>query len=173
MKLTNHRWSIRVDAMSSNESQPPEQWTASLPKHLASAGAVFTDPAGRLLLVKPNYREHWLLVGGLLDEGESPEQACRREVKEEIGIDLPPGRLLLVDWTPPSPARPLPLIEFVFEGGMIEPDQVKLDNSELHECRFAPREQAMPLLSKDGQRRLTAALQAQQTGATLYRSGAQ
>ncbi|MCC3762644.1 NUDIX hydrolase [Glycomyces sp. TRM65418] len=157
--------------MSPNEWQPPEQWVAGLPKHLASAGSLFTDSAGRILLVKPNYRDHWLLVGGLLNEGESPEQACRREVKEEIGIDLPPGRLLLVDWTPPSSARPLPLIEFIFEGDTIEPHQVKLDTGELDEHRFTPPEQAMSLLSNDGQRRLTDALRAQQTGTTLYRSG--
>lgn len=157
--------------MSPNESQPPDQWVASLTTHLTSAGALFTDPAGRILIVKPNYRDHWLLVGGLLDQGESPEQACRREVKEEIGLDRPPGRLLLVDWTPPSPARPLPLIEFIFEGGTIEPDQILLDTSELDEHCFAPADQAMSLLSGDGQRRLAAAIKAQQTGTTLYRSG--
>ncbi len=31
---------------------------------------------------------HWDLIGGHVEEGETPEEALVREVKEEIGIDL-------------------------------------------------------------------------------------
>ncbi len=31
---------------------------------------------------------HWDLIGGHVEEGETPEQALVREVKEELGIDL-------------------------------------------------------------------------------------
>ncbi len=60
-----------------------------------AAGAVITDPAGRVLLVKPNYRDWWSVPGGICEFGEPPHLGCRREVAEEVGIDRAPGRLLV------------------------------------------------------------------------------
>ncbi|HEY9524880.1 MAG TPA: NUDIX hydrolase, partial [Thermopolyspora sp.] len=71
---------------------------ARLDKKLAGAGAFLTDPSGRVLLVKPNYREHWGWPGGHVDPGESPESTCVREVEEELGLKPNVGRLLVVQW---------------------------------------------------------------------------
>jgi hypothetical protein len=38
-------------------------WYASLPVLYAAAAALITDSAGQVLLVKPNYRDHWTLQG--------------------------------------------------------------------------------------------------------------
>lgn len=148
----------------------PEEWLAGRPKLVASAGALFTDAVGRVLVVKPNYRDHWLFVGGQLDEGETPEEACRREVAEEIGFDVELGGLLVVDWTQPTRERPLPLLVFLFDGGVIGPEQIRLDGDELDEFRFVPVEEALDLLSANGARRLPVALEAKRTGATRYLS---
>ncbi|MGI9451938.1 MAG: NUDIX domain-containing protein, partial [Geminicoccaceae bacterium] len=56
-------------------------------KRLASAVLLF-DHAGRLLLVKPSYRDEWLIPGGLVEKNESPWTAARRETLEEIGVAL-------------------------------------------------------------------------------------
>ncbi|MFG3339806.1 NUDIX domain-containing protein [Glycomyces sp. NPDC048151] len=149
---------------------PPEEWIGRRPKVVVSAGALFTDDVGRVLVVKPNYRDHWLFVGGGLDEDETPEQACRREVKEEIGLDVEVGRLLVVDWTLPSRERPLPLLVFLFDGGAIRPEQIRLDGDELDEFRFVPVDEALNLLSRSGRRRLPVALEAKRTGTTRYLS---
>ena len=92
-------------------------WYARLPTMFGAAGALFTNPGGRILLVKPNYRDHWSLPGGILEHGEPPHVGCRREVKEELGLDIDPGPLLVIGWAPPYGDRPRPVVHFVFDGG--------------------------------------------------------
>lgn len=41
---------------------------------------------GRVLLVRPSYKDHWTFPGGLVDRGETPEEAARREAREEAGV---------------------------------------------------------------------------------------
>jgi ADP-ribose pyrophosphatase YjhB (NUDIX family) len=43
---------------------------------------------GALLLVRQSYRRRWGVPGGLLEKGERPEDAARREVLEEVGIEI-------------------------------------------------------------------------------------
>lgn len=43
---------------------------------------------GAILLVRQSYRQRWGLPGGLLKKGESAPDAVRREVAEEVGIDI-------------------------------------------------------------------------------------
>lgn len=53
-------------------------------------GAIVRDDAGRLLLVRranPPAQGTWSLPGGRVEAGESWEQAVRRELAEETGVD--------------------------------------------------------------------------------------
>lgn len=43
---------------------------------------------GQVLLVQLSYRSRWGVPGGLLKRGEAPEVAARREVREEVGLDI-------------------------------------------------------------------------------------
>ena len=45
----------------------------------------------------------WEIPGGGMDLGEYPLQTAQREIKEELGIDVQLGSLLVVDWVPPQP----------------------------------------------------------------------
>ena len=84
---------------------PAQEYYASLPKHIAGAGAIFHDTGGKVLLVKPSYRDSWEVPGGGLEHGEYPFQAAAREVKEETGLELRPGRLLAVELGPAAGRR--------------------------------------------------------------------
>ena len=42
----------------------------------------------RVLLVKHAYQDGWLLPGGGLKRKETPEQAARRECREEVGAEI-------------------------------------------------------------------------------------
>ncbi|UQX04000.1 NUDIX hydrolase [Streptomyces sp. RerS4] len=95
---------------------------AARPKALIAANVVFTDEAGRVLLVEPGYGTpgRRLLPGGGVDSdlGETPRSGAAREVREELGLDLPPGRLLAVNWSHRDghPAR----IRFLYDGGVLD-----------------------------------------------------
>jgi len=60
-------------------------------------GAIIADADGRLLLIKrghPPQAGRWSLPGGRIEPGESDEQALVREVLEETGLRVSPGRLV-------------------------------------------------------------------------------
>lgn len=62
------------------------------------AGAVVRDAAGRVLLVlranEPS-RGKWSVPGGRIEPGETARAAAAREVREETGLDVEVGELLL------------------------------------------------------------------------------
>ena len=42
------------------------------------------------------YPNMWDIPGGHVEEGETPEECIVREMKEEMGLDIPPPKLFLV-----------------------------------------------------------------------------
>jgi 8-oxo-dGTP pyrophosphatase MutT (NUDIX family) len=49
---------------------------------------LFFNDKEEILIVKPNYREDWLLPGGATEAEESPIECGVRETKEEIGVTI-------------------------------------------------------------------------------------
>ncbi len=150
----------------------PVAWHASLPGVVATAGALICDAAGKVLVVKPNYRDHWTVPGGICEFGEAPHAGCAREVAEEIGLSLPVGRLLSVDWQLPLPAygpAARPAVYFIFDCGTLASlSGIRLQADELDDCTFASREALAGLLPSFALPRVRAAIDARASGCVRY-----
>ncbi|MFI5843742.1 NUDIX domain-containing protein [Catenuloplanes sp. NPDC051500] len=152
---------------------PPAEYYARAPKSMNGAGAIFHDPAGRILLVQPTYRtDTWEVPGGGLEEGEFPLDAAVREVMEELGITVRIGRLLAVDWVPPQPDGRPALANHLFDGGPITADwattHLRLQTDELRAWRLTAADEWPGLLAPHMVRRLHACARALRDGTTAY-----
>ncbi|HVB43917.1 MAG TPA: NUDIX hydrolase [Streptosporangiaceae bacterium] len=147
----------------------PDVWYAGLAGVVVAAGALITDRAGRVLLVKPNYRELWSIPGGICEFGEPPHSGCAREVAEELGLDIPVGRLLAADWSQPFGADERPIMHFLFDGGSLEDGgQIVLQEAELDGFRFTEPGELSQYLPPHGQSRVGGALRARESGAAVF-----
>ncbi|MEV0269880.1 NUDIX hydrolase [Hamadaea sp. NPDC050747] len=148
-----------------------EQYLATLPAKPMAAAVLFTDDNDRHLLVETTYKspQAWELPGGAVEKGESPYDAAVREVAEELGLTVAPGRILVIDWVPPDTRSDRLMI--VFDGGRLTGDQIgaiTLPPDELRSWAWStPAEEAVrlsPLLV----RRAAAARRARRDGVTAY-----
>ena len=67
------------------------------PAVVSCVGGVVLDSSGRLLLIRRGHAPHeglWSLPGGRVEEGETLEQAVRREVAEETGLAVVVGAVV-------------------------------------------------------------------------------
>ncbi len=106
------------------------------PPKYASAAAIIRDADGRLLIVNPTYKDGWELPGGIVEANESPRDGCARELREEIGLDVSVGRMLVVDY---SDRAAMEGLHFIFNGGRLgeaEIAAITLAEDELSEFAF-------------------------------------
>lgn len=68
---------------------------ATQPLFTVTAAAVVLNDEGRLLLLKHVFRpgSGWGIPGGFLNKEEQPEEALRRELREEVGLEIGEIRL--------------------------------------------------------------------------------
>ena len=140
-----------------------------IPRIPASAGALIFDEGGRLLILKPSYKQGWTIPGGQVDaNGESPWDACRRETLEECGLEVEHARLVCVDFLAPRPQRPYREhrpggVRFLFDCGTFSDERLKmitLQAEEIDEYRLAELDEALALLSGPIRRRVSKATSA-------------
>jgi 8-oxo-dGTP diphosphatase len=145
-------------------------YLAALPKKRMAVGVLFVNARDELLIVKPTYRPEWLIPGGSVEANESPYRAGVREVYEELGLVLPLGRLLCVDYQSAEPQKS-ESIQFIFEGGLLSDeviDRIVLPAGELATYTFTSLPQALNQLTPHLGRRLVLAIAARAHQQTIY-----
>ena len=85
------------------------------PRFTVTAGAVVRDERGRVLLLRHVLRkgEGWGIPGGFMESGEQPEEAVRRELREETGLEIERVELAFV-----RALGTVRQVEIIFRGGM-------------------------------------------------------
>lgn len=61
-----------------------------------SAAASVRDADGRIALIKNTWTDGWFIPGGAVEPGETPKEAAKREVSEEVGLDATISEPLVV-----------------------------------------------------------------------------
>lgn len=142
-----------------DETPPDDIAPDEIPRIPASVGALIFDEAGRLLILKPTYKRGWTIPGGQVEAtGETPWEACRRETREESGLEIDSGRLVCVDFLRPRESR-AGGVRLLFDCGVIDAehlDRVEVQAEEISEYRFATMTEALELLSGPLRRRVRA-----------------
>ncbi|NNE74395.1 MAG: NUDIX hydrolase [Acidimicrobiales bacterium] len=107
---------------------------AFMPSYVLAASCVIEGPDGRILVARSAYRRTWVFPGGLLDRNETPDDCVRREVFEEVGLDvkLDSRTITLID---PESRR----IDFLYAGRVTDAT-VTLDPAEMSDYEWVRRE---------------------------------
>ena len=143
---------------------------AALPTKRMGAGALIRDGDDRVLLVKPTYKWGWEIPGGIVERNESPHACCGRELAEELGVAIEPGRLLVVDWLSALHDRTEGVM-LIFDGGRVDDSlatRMTPAAGELSDLCFVDVESLGGLVSARKARRLRAAWACVRDGTATY-----
>jgi len=105
--------------------------------------AIISDKNGRILIAKtPKLKNNWTIPGGHVDFGEKIDEALRREVFEETGLDVQVEKLINICETIIS-EKNFHIISFHFLCAPVDSCDLKLDERELTEGKWVSPEEAI------------------------------
>jgi 8-oxo-dGTP diphosphatase len=132
------------------------------------AGALIFDPEGRILMIRHRVRNAWEYPAGGANGRESPVATCRREVAEEVGLDLPHYRLISIDfWHGMTPNGNL-LFTFAHEVTEAEASRVTPEPLEISDWRWVSRAEALDIIWPRLKPRMEQLLAAYDAGHSAY-----
>jgi 8-oxo-dGTP pyrophosphatase MutT (NUDIX family) len=121
-----------------------------MPDHFQFAQKAFIAFEGALLLVRksdadPENPGRWEVPGGRMAFGEDVDDHIRREIREEVGLDIVPGRPLHIwQWVMPDHRDPATRIQVVAVARVCETRSARLstanrvDDDFLDQCLWVP-----------------------------------
>ena len=145
-----------------------EKYSDTLPKKYMAAGALMMNEAGEVLILFTTYKDRWEIPGGIVEENESPRAACRREIKEELGLDLEIGPLLCVDYS--INVEDVENLQFIFDAGTLSQEQldrIAMADGEIKAFAFLSDTEEMMQRERLGPR-LVKALEAKEKDTCYY-----
>jgi len=102
--------------------------------------SVLIQRRGRVLLVRRAFapaRGAWDVPGGFIDRGETAERAARREMREELGVDVRIGRFLGTFPDTYGPER-MPSLNIYYLGRLARDGATVRAGDDASECRWFP-----------------------------------
>lgn len=142
----------------------------NLPSKRMSAGAIFLNENKKILIVKPSYKDRWDIPGGIVELDESPLQACKREVFEELSLSINIDKLLCVDYNSGSSLYTESL-SFIFWGGVLRKEdirEIRLSESEIDSYLFLSQFSLCDYLNERMTKRVKLGLQALELNTSYY-----
>jgi mutator protein MutT len=112
-----------------------------------AVGAIIFNKKNEILLIKsPKYKNKWMVPGGHVEFGEPMTQALKREIKEEVGIEIENIEYFNVEESifnkEVSKNRHFIFIDFICKAKTFN---IKLDKSEATEYVWKKTEQALKI----------------------------
>ena len=128
-------------------------------KTIEVGAAVIFDEQGRIFATQRGYgewKDWWEFPGGKIEAGETPQQALKREIREELDAEIEVGELLrTIDYDYPTFHLTMRCFKCKLSEShvtLLEHEAAKwLAPSELHSVRWLPAdEQIIDILSTYG-----------------------
>jgi 8-oxo-dGTP pyrophosphatase MutT (NUDIX family) len=143
---------------------PNDAFYASLHRRRVGAGVLFVNEQGWPLVVEPTYKPTWEIPGGAVEAGEDPRTCALREVREELGIEIGLGRMLVIDHKSELMPRGDSTM-IIYDGGVLtNPSSIRLNEEELRSFRFMPEEELDEYLTAGLAFRVRSAIRAVEAG---------
>jgi phosphoglycolate phosphatase len=128
-------------------------WHVQLANHgshfpVATVGALITNTRGEVLLLRTHKWSHrWGIPGGKIKRGESCEDALRREVKEETGLDLGEVTFVMVQdcVEPPEFMRSAHFLLLNYAACCLTPEPQVVLNDEAEAFQWLPWAEAVQM----------------------------
>ncbi|MGY4098375.1 NUDIX domain-containing protein [Nocardia sp. R16R-3T] len=146
------------EVMSDRDTQPFAQVSLA-------AGALFVHDED-VLLVHSAERCDWYIPGCTVGPGESPAAACRRAIRDELGLDRAPHRLLVHDWAQKLAGDK---IVYIFDCGELgDESAIRLREGELDRWQWVRVDTVDTVAAPEPARRIWQAFRARLEGHAVY-----
>lgn len=147
------------------------QYYNKQPKKRIGAGILLFNARDEVLIVKPNYLEKWLWIGGSVEDNESPRVAALRECNEEIGVAPLNIWLAFVNYLPALPTGQHEILQFLFTAEIVSDnfiDDVTLQQGEIEDIKFVPVGELDDYMHEYRARAIQTYLSSRASSKTLY-----
>ena len=121
-------------------------------------------------MLQPSYKSVMEIPGGIVEQNESPYDACKREVKEELGVNVSIDRMLCVDYNKADVDKTESLM-FIFSGGIINSEtieNIQVDEKEILGFKFLNPNEIKDFTTETLSRRIDKSLMALENHTSFY-----